>query len=224
MSTPKGTYQWKVLVMGLKNGGAIFQRMMEWVLKKIECVDPYVDDVIIGSTGINEEDAIRNHERDVRLVLERLKEHKLLVNPSKAHFFMKQVEFCGHVLKEGKREPAPGKLLSIQKWELPRTISQLRGFLGLTNYYSSYVDHYANYAGPLMSKLQVNRIDGKKGSQKALIWKKSEIEAFEELKKVLVKHLELFRIDPGLPFFLTTDASDKAIGAVLEQDRILVKG
>ena len=63
-----------------------------------------------------------------------------------------------------------------------------------------------------------------KGPQKALSWKKSEIEAFEELKKVLVKHLELFRIDPDSPFFLTTDASDKAIGAVLEQDRVFVKG
>ena len=74
--------------MGLNNGGAIFQRIMEWVLqKKIEFVDPYVDDVVIGSTGKTEEEAVQNHEKDVRMVLERLKAHILLVKPSKAYFF-----------------------------------------------------------------------------------------------------------------------------------------
>ena len=97
---------------------------------------------------------------------------------------MKEVEFCGHVLSEGRRRPAPGKLLSIQKWDLPQTVTQLRGFLGLTNYYSTYVEHYAEYAGPLMSKLQLNRVDGRKGSQKRLSWRKCEIEAFEQLKKI----------------------------------------
>ena len=132
---------------------------------------------------------------------------------------MREVEFCWHILSEGRRRPASGKLLSIQKWELPQTVTQLRGFLGLTNYYSSYVEHYADYAGPLMSKLQLNRVDGKKGSQKRLSWRKHEIESFEKLKKVLAESLELFRIDPDSPFILRTDASDKAIGAVLEQER-----
>ena len=219
MSTPRGTKQWKVLVMGLKNGGAIFQRMMEWVLAGIECADPYVDDVIIGSTGDTEEEAIQNHFKDVKSVLERFREQKLLVNPKKAHLFMREVEFCGHILSEGKRRPAPGKLLAIQKWELPQTVTQLRGFLGLTNYYSTYVDHYADSAGPLMSKLQLNRVDGKKGSQKRLSWRKCEIESFEKLKKLLAEKLELFRIDPDSPFILRADASDRAIGAVLEQQR-----
>ena len=75
-----------------------------------------------------------------------------------------------------------------------------------------------------MSKLQLNRVDGKKGSQKPLTWRKCEIEALEKLKEVLAKHLELYRIDPDAPFVLRTDASDRAIGAVLEQDRVLVPG
>ena len=54
MSTPKGTKQWTVMVMGLKNSGAIFQRMMEYILQDLECADVYIDDVIIGSTGKDE--------------------------------------------------------------------------------------------------------------------------------------------------------------------------
>ena len=224
MSTPQGTKQWTVLVMGLKYGGAIFQRMMEWILRGIECVCVYVDDVIIGSNGETSEQLIQNHERDVRIVLDRLKENAMIVDPKKAHFFTTEVEFCGHVLKEGRRLPAPGKLLSIQKWELPKTVTQLRGFLGLANYYSSYVNHYAEFAGPLMSKLQLNRQDGKKGSQKPLVWKESEKEVFYKLKEILAHNLELFQVDPDQPFILRTDASDKAIGAVLEQQKETTQG
>ena len=154
--------QWRVLVMGLKNGNAMFQRMMEWVLQKHETADPYVDDIIIGSTGDTEEELLENHEKDVRAVLTTLADQKLVADWEKAKLFMKEVEFCGHVLRQGRRGPAPGKLLSIQGWELPKTVTQLRGFLGLTNYYSCYVPNYAELAAPLMAKLQLNREDGKK--------------------------------------------------------------
>ncbi len=72
MSTPTGSYQRKVLVMGLKNGNAMFQRMMEWVLQDLENVDPYVDDIIIGLTGGTWEEVKANHKRDVRAVLNTL--------------------------------------------------------------------------------------------------------------------------------------------------------
>lgn len=75
-----------------------------------------------------------------------------------------------------------------------------------------------------MSKLQLNRHDGRKGSQVKLTWKRSEVEAFEALKAKLCERLELFRIDPDAPFILRTDASDKAIGAVLQQERALTSG
>ena len=69
--------------MGLKNGNAMFQRMMEWVLEDIPCANPYVDDIIVGSMGDTQEELLQNHERDIRTVLEKLKEHKLVVDPKK---------------------------------------------------------------------------------------------------------------------------------------------
>ena len=98
MSTPRGTKQWTVLVMGLKNGGAIFQRMMEWVLAGLDCANVYIDDVIVGSDGETMEEAIKNHEADLWRKLERLAEHQLLVDPNKAQMFVREVEFCGHLL------------------------------------------------------------------------------------------------------------------------------
>jgi hypothetical protein len=87
MTTPNGIYQWTVLVMGLKNGGAIFQRMMEWVLQGIEGVSVYIDDVIVGSKGETHEECLRNHDVAVRQVLERLRKHTLIVDPRKVHLF-----------------------------------------------------------------------------------------------------------------------------------------
>ena len=65
MSTLKGTKNWTVLVMVLKNAGAIFQRMMEYLLQDFDCFDVYIDDVIIGSTGADMAECAMNHERDV---------------------------------------------------------------------------------------------------------------------------------------------------------------
>ena len=133
MSTPRGVMRWKVLVMGLKNGNAFFQRVMEDVLKTLENVDPYVDDVIVGSTGETEEELLKNHEADLRRTLELLAEAQLVADPRKAQLFVREVEFCGHVLREGQRYPAPGKLRALEKWEMPKTLSELRGFLGFCN-------------------------------------------------------------------------------------------
>ena len=128
MSTPVGVFQWKVLPMGLKNASAIFQRVMESVLQEHDYVNVYIDDIIVGSSGDTEAELVANHEKNLRAVLKTLAENDILVSPKKAQLFMKQVEFCGHVLTENRRFPAPGKLLALQKWELPQTITQLRGF------------------------------------------------------------------------------------------------
>ena len=218
MSTPMGAQQWSVLVMGLKNAGPIFQRVMDWVFREEPNVDPYEDDCLVGSKGSTEEELLANHEKDLRKVMEILKENQLVVNKKKTQLFVREVEFCGQILSEGKRRPSPGKLLAVQKWELPRTVTQLRAFLGVCTYYSSYVKGFASYAAPLTSMLQLDRKEGRKGSQKVLSWTEEGQRAFEDLKMALTANLELFQVQPDKPFVLKTDASRYAIGAVLEQE------
>ncbi len=94
MSTPRGTKQWTVLAMGLKNAGAIFQMMMEWVLRNLPRGNFYIEDVIVGSTGNTPEELLANHERDLRAVMERLKEHDLHVSPTKAQFLWKRSNYA----------------------------------------------------------------------------------------------------------------------------------
>jgi hypothetical protein len=67
-------------------------------------------------------------------------------------------------MRDGLQNLSPGKLIAIQKWSQPETISHLRGFMGVTNYYSGNVPQYAELADLLTSKLSVNKEDGKRGS------------------------------------------------------------
>ena len=107
--------------------------------------------------------------------------------------------------------------MALEKWEEPKTVTALRGFLGFTNYYSSYVERYAELAAPLMDKLKVDKLAGKRGSKVAVTFGPKEKEAFIALKEALLKGLELRTVQPDNLFVLRVDASDRAVGATLEQ-------
>jgi hypothetical protein len=204
--------------MGLTNASQQFQQVMEDVLSSVRDVaDPFIDDILVGARVEEGEDLLAAHDRDLRRVIDVLKDAKLICDVRKCKFFVKGVAFCGHVLENGTRRPEPGKLRAIEKWQRPQTITALRAFLGFTNYYSSYVKEYARVVSRLQDKLKIPRSEGKKGSKKRITWDKEDEEAFQEIKSRLCGELILQRVNPDKPFVLRADASQYAIGATLEQ-------
>ena len=126
--------------MGLKNASQQFQQMMEDRLGPARDVaDPFIDDSIVGTRVEPGADLLAAHDKDLRRVMEILRKDKFMCDVRKCHFFVDEVEFCGHILGGGTRRPAPGKLKCIEKWELPQTVWEMRAFLGFTNYYSVYI-------------------------------------------------------------------------------------
>ena len=173
MSTPLAPLQWKVMAMGVTNGNAAFQRMLENLLEPVrDCADPFVDDVIIasGDPSMSYEELLGAHETDVTRVLDLLVPHKLTGSSDKATIAVSEVVFAGHVVGNGQRKPIPGKVAAIEHWEKPKTVSELRAYLGFCNYYSGYIKMYAEYAAPMTTMLKGNREETKKGSKKALVW------------------------------------------------------
>ena len=220
MSTPLGPLQWKVMPMGVTNGNAAFQRMLENLLEPVrDCADPFVDDVIIasGDPSMSYEELLETHERDVTRVLDLLVRHKLTGSSDKATIAVSEVVFAGHVVGNGQRKPIPGKVAAIEHWEKAKTVSELRVYLGFCNYYSGYIKMYAEYAAPMTTMLKGNQEETKKGSKKALVWTEESDRAFEGMKQALLSAVGLHLVDPDRGFVLRTDASDYAIGAVLEQ-------
>ena len=109
--TPMGIFQWRVNVMGLKNAAIQFQMMMDDRLQSVRDVaDTYIDDIIIGTRVEEGEDLLEAHEKDIRRVLEVLKKEQLVVDIGKCKFFEPEIEFCGHIMRNGTRRPAPGKI------------------------------------------------------------------------------------------------------------------
>ena len=210
-------YQWRVVPMGINNGPAIFQRVMDHILQGLDCADIHIIDIIICSSGATKEELLANHDRDVRAVLNGLRKEELVASVSKTDFFVRSVEFCGHVLENGTRRLAPGKMLALERWDKPDNVRELRGFLGLANYYSGYVQNYACIATPLIEMLK-NLPKHKNGKKIGLTWNASANEAFLKLKRAIRDIYPLQLADWDKDFVLTLDASNWAVGAVLQQE------
>ena len=85
----------------------------------------YIDDLLIATPlGKNFHECLKLHEEQVRKVLEVLRQEKLVCGPKKGKMFLQSVKFCGSVLEDGTRRPAPGKMAALQLWERPKTITQ----------------------------------------------------------------------------------------------------
>ena len=100
---------------------------------------------------------------------------------------------------------------------MPKTVTELRAFLGFTNYYHTYIEGYSAIVARLQDKLKLPREEGKKGSKKKISWDDEDQKAFDLIKARLCGTLKLQRVKPDQPFVLRVDASTFAIGATLEQ-------
>ena len=154
---------------------------------------------MIGSTGESEDEILANHAKHVEAVLLALDEHQLVAKLDKASFFVRSVEFCGQVLQNGTRHSRPGKLAAIQHWELPQTIKDLCGFLGLCNYYAQYLRNYADTAGLMQDLLKVPKGKSKGAGARKLAWTDKSGQSFEDTKKLLTEGLSLFIMSPDAP-------------------------
>lgn len=207
-STPMGLFEYIRMPFGLKNAPATFQRLMNHVLRDFvnkSCVI-YMDDILIFSTSLSE------HFETLTKIFKKLNEYNLKVQMSKCQFLAKQTEFLGHIVSSEGIKPNPTKINAINKVGLPKTIKQIRSFLGLTGYYRKFIQNYSMIGSPIIKYL-------KKGAcMKQIEMDNEYIEAFEKLKKLITTYPILAFPNFDKKFTLTTDASNLAIGAVLSQE------
>lgn len=203
--TRYGHYEYTVMSFGLCNAPATFATLMNNVLRDYldKFVVVYLDDILIYSSSLDE------HEEHIRAVLTKLREHKLYGKPSKCELFCKEVKFVGHIVSEDGISTDPKKTRAVRDWSPPKNVSDLRSFLGFCNFYRRFVKDYSKIARPLtdMTKKKI-----------PWQWADEQHKAFEALKEAMITTPVLVIPRMELPFFITTDSSDYAIGAVLEQD------
>ena len=102
----------------------------------------YLDDIIVFSQSF------KQHVQRLQLVLERLRKAGLKLSPSKCHLFQPKVEFLGHVVSGDGVSTDPKKTEAIDNWPTPRSVRDVRSFLGLCSYYRRFVKGFADIAKP----------------------------------------------------------------------------
>jgi hypothetical protein len=202
--TSRGLYQFRVLSFGLKNSPMTFVRLMYEVLRGYldDIVRVYLDDIVVFSNTTDE------HQCHLDKTLERLHRHGLTCNTEKCSFRSTEISFLGHLVTSDGINKQPEKLECIMNFPAPTKIRDLRKFLGVCNWYSQFVDNYADTIAPLTDRLK----QGTKWS-----WTETEQAAFIKIKHALYDSPKLSTPDYGKPFCLQTDASEIGAGAVLFQ-------
>ena len=202
-TTHVGLYEPVVMFFGMTNSPATFQGMMNEILRDMineGKVAAFVDDVLIG---IETEEG---HDELMEEVLKRLEENDLYVKPEKCTWKVQKVNFLGVVMGEGKIEMEEDKVAGVLNWPAPKTVRDVRKFLGLANYYRRFVKDFAKIARPL------NNLTRKEEKWK---WGDEQQGAFEQLKQVFTSRLLLVAPDINKEFRVEADASNFATGGVL---------
>ena len=141
---PLRFFECERMPFGLTNAPATFQRLMESCLGDLHlnwCII-YLDDIIVFSETPQE------HIKRLYGVFQKLASAGLTLKPSKCEFF-KKITYLGHVVSEKGIEVDPKKTEAVKKWPIPKTVTDVRSFLGYTNQYRKFIPKYAHVAGPL---------------------------------------------------------------------------
>jgi len=194
--TKSGLYDWTVMPFGLKNATSTFTRTMSEVFKDLgdRFFKVFVDDLNIHSKSWED------HLQHLEVVLSRLREVNLKLNPNKCCFAAKSIVFLGHVVNKEGAKPDPSKIDAVLRFPASKTVTNVRSFLGLTGYYRKYIRGYSRIASPLFELTKKDM---------AFVWDQNCHGAFDDLKRALVEAPILVRPDFKEPFCLDVDWSTK---------------
>jgi hypothetical protein len=187
---------------GLTNAPAYIMYLMNKIFMEYlhKFVMVFIDYILIYSK--NEEE----HEEHLRLVLQKLREHELYAKFSKCEFWLKEVAFLGHIITIECIAVDPSKVSDVLKWEPPRTVSEIRSFLGLAGYYRRFIEGFSKIVKPLTTLLEKDREFKWTGACQA---------SFEELKKRLTTTPVLVMPNLQKSFDIYCDVSQQGLGCVL---------
>ena len=204
----KGMYCFTRMPFGVCNATSELSRLMDKVFGlefegEIYC---YADDLVIVS---------REFERHIELlktVKDRLAQAGLTVNLKKSEFCKPEIKYLGYVVNKHGLSTDPEKIQCIKDFPVPKTVKEVRSFIGLASYYRRFIKNFAFIADPIHKLM-----GGKKGEVHKIVWNPEAQLAFEQLKKALTEAPVMRCPDYSKTFYLHCDASGKAIGAMIAQ-------
>ena len=208
ITTPFGAFEFLRMPYGLRNSAQTFQRFMDHILRGLDFVFCYVDDILIASPSMEE------HLCHLRVVFERLSAHGVLLNPSKCTFGQDTIPFLGHQVTAGGIKPLEDRVAAINDFPLPETKKQLKRFLGMVNFYHRFIPQAAALLAPLHSLAAPEHDPPRRAT---VTWTAEAEAAFTQAKTALATVALLAHPVKDADLSLSTDASNSAAGGVLHQ-------
>ena len=134
-----------MMPFGLMNAPATFMDLMHRVFQPYldQFVVVFVDDILIYSQSE------REHADHLRIVLQLLRDHQLYAKFSKCEFWLTEVRFLGHVVPASGVSVDPEKVEAMMSWERPKSVFEIRSFLGLAGYYTRFIEDFSRLAAPM---------------------------------------------------------------------------
>lgn len=188
---------------------AIFQRNVEQLFKGMKGVTNYLDDILITGSTFEE------HKENLEKVLNRLKEAGLTVKPEKCSFFEEEPEYLRHLITREGLKKTDKKIRAIVDAPRPKTVTQVRSFCGMMQYYSKFVPHISQILKPIYNQTKQEH-DGE------IKW---SIECEKEIRKVkqlIAQDLTLAHYDPNKELVLVTDAASERVAAILHHVKVYI--
>ena len=206
----EGLFSWNRMPFGMRTAPATFQRMMDTLLSRHigQLCLVFFDDVIVFSRSFEE------HMVSLATVLGCIRDSGLKIKAKKCCFALTRIEYLGHTVSQRGLEPLRSKIAKILDCPVPKTVKELRGFLGLCGYYRKFIPEFSTVAAPLYDRCtgrgrfkMSERLEGDPACMKAIATMKDLITSPPVLGFPVI----------GKPFFITTDASAIGMGAILSQ-------
>lgn len=204
-ATPVGHFQFNVMPFGCQGGPSSFSRLMRLALGEIEGCQNFMDNIVISTKTWEE------HMSVLKLVLERMQKANLCLRPSKCHIGFPKIQCLGYMVDGKNVWPISSKIEPIQNVQKPRTKKLMKKFLGFTGFYQKFIPRYSDLTAPLSDKT-------KKSFPNKLHWSQNDEKCFDDLKNALMTEPILVLPDFTKCFYVGTDASGTAVGAVLLQE------
>ena len=184
-TTPMGLYEYNRMPFGLCNAPGTFQRLMQMIFREelLQILLVYLDDIIVYS------DTIADHLKRFERVFQKLREHGLKIEAEKCQFFQSRVKYLGHVVSAEGVATDPAKTEAVSQWPTPRTLKDLRSFLGFASYYRRFVPGFAQTAVPLHKLVAEISEKGKnkRGTITSERWEGECRKAFDDFRKALTQ-------------------------------------
>lgn len=199
ITTHKGLFSYTRLPYGITCAGALFQNIMEqmFLMPGVVC---FLDDILV--TGKTDQEHLERLEH----VFKKLKECGLKVKKEKCCLFQNSVKYLGHVIDKEGLHTSDERVFAIKRVPVPGTVTELKSFLGMINFYCKFIPNASAILKPLYSLL-------KKDTKWE--WTPECNTSFQKAKEMLLSSSVLAHFDPKKKIKLTVDASQFALGATL---------